>query len=180
MGEWHGIQVYCYAEKKDDLILDCVRPLFDRLAPHVDRLFFTRHWLRGPHLRLSFHAPGAVHTGVIRPETERAVTRYLTEHPSTVTVNEREMLAIHRAVAVQEQEPGPLEPLHPDNSIQNAPYDRRIAVLGSTAAAELLESFYTETNAAAFARFSGATLAALEAYEKAKRQAGVEKEGGRK
>ncbi len=37
-----------------------------------------------------------------------------------------------------------------------------------------------ETNAAAFARFSGATLAALEAYEKAKRKAGSEKKGGKK
>ncbi len=37
-----------------------------------------------------------------------------------------------------------------------------------------------ETNPAAFARFGFATLAALEAYEKAKRQAGGEKEGGKK
>ncbi len=37
-----------------------------------------------------------------------------------------------------------------------------------------------ETNPMAFARFGTATLAALEAYEKAKRKAGGEKEGGRK
>lgn len=35
-----------------------------------------------------------------------------------------------------------------------------------------------ETNPAAFARFGSATLAALKVYEKAKRQAGGEKEGG--
>ncbi|RZQ63941.1 thiopeptide maturation pyridine synthase [Amycolatopsis suaedae] len=151
MGEWQGIQVYYYEENKDGLILDCVRPLFDRLAPRVEQLFFTRHWLRGPHLRLSFHADEALRAGLIVPETERAVTRYLAEHPSTAEFDERELLATHRAVAVQEQEPGPLEPLHPDNSLRYAPHDRRIQVLGSTAAAELLEGFYTATNAMVFA-----------------------------
>jgi len=36
-----------------------------------------------------------------------------------------------------------------------------------------------ETNPAAFARFSSATLAALKAYEEAKHKAGDEKEGGK-
>ena len=36
-----------------------------------------------------------------------------------------------------------------------------------------------ETNPGAFARFSSATLAALQAYEEAKRKAAGEKEGGR-
>lgn len=36
-----------------------------------------------------------------------------------------------------------------------------------------------ETNPAAFARFSSATLAALKAYEEAKQKAGSEKEGGK-
>jgi len=37
-----------------------------------------------------------------------------------------------------------------------------------------------QTNPAAFARFGSPTLVALEDYEKAKRKAGGEKEGGRK
>ncbi len=37
-----------------------------------------------------------------------------------------------------------------------------------------------ETNPSAFARFGPATLAALKAYEEAKRKAGGEKEGGKK
>ncbi len=37
-----------------------------------------------------------------------------------------------------------------------------------------------ESNPTAFARFGSATLAALLAYEKAKRQAGSEQEGGKR
>ncbi|WP_190815582.1 thiopeptide maturation pyridine synthase [Saccharopolyspora pogona] len=149
--EWHGVQVYFYEENKDDLILNCVRPLFGRLAPFAERMFYTRHWLRGPHLRLSYLASEGDFTNVIHPETERTVARYLTENPSTAEIDEEELLAVHRAVAEQEQQPGPFVPFHPDNSVQLAPYDRRIPVLGSAVAAELLEGFYHETNAQAFA-----------------------------
>ncbi|MGP4015820.1 thiopeptide maturation pyridine synthase [Saccharopolyspora sp. 5N708] len=148
---WHGAQVYFYEENKDDLVLDCVQPLFDGLAAEAKRMFFTRHWRRGPHLRLCFLAPRQSFRAMIGPETERVVSSYLADHPSTARIDEQDLLATHRAVAVQEQETGPLTPFCPDNSLQHDPYDRRIPVLGSVAAAELLEDFYHETNAATFA-----------------------------
>ncbi|GAA4874115.1 thiopeptide maturation pyridine synthase [Saccharopolyspora cebuensis] len=145
-GTWRGLQVYFYAEDKDDLLLDCVRPLFGRVAARTERLLFTRHWLRGPHLRLAFRAPD----DTVVPTAEREITRYLAAHPSTARVDERALLATHRRLAEQEQEPGPLTPLHPDNSVQHAPHDRRVPVLGGAAAAALLEDFYHETNDTAF------------------------------
>jgi Lantibiotic biosynthesis dehydratase C-term len=150
---WHGIQVYFYAEDKDDLILDCVQPLFDQVAgaAEIRRMLFTRHWLRGPHLRLCFLAPERDFHEVIRPATDQAVTAYLADHPSTAEIDEQQLLTVHRSLAAQEQEQGPLVPLHPDNSLQYAPYDRRVPILGSVAAAELLEDFYHETNLATFA-----------------------------
>ncbi|MEV5542460.1 thiopeptide maturation pyridine synthase [Saccharopolyspora shandongensis] len=148
-GTWHGVQIY-YAAERDDLILDCLRPLFARMPADAERMFFVRHWLRGPHLRLCFRAPEPVFREVIRPEVERAANRYLAEHPSTARIDERELLATHREVARQERESGPLAPFHPDNSIQHAPHDRRIHVLGGEAAAALLEAFYHETNELVF------------------------------
>ncbi|MFC3381530.1 thiopeptide maturation pyridine synthase [Couchioplanes azureus] len=147
---WHGVQLYYYEENKDGLLLECVRPLFAELAPHAERLVVTRHWLRGPHLRLGVRAPDRSFREVIRPAVERAVSRYLAASPSTAVLDERELLAVHEVLAPQEQEWGPLSPFHPDNSLQWAPYDRRIPVLGSEAAAELLEDFYHETNELVF------------------------------
>ncbi|OJF15579.1 thiopeptide maturation pyridine synthase [Couchioplanes caeruleus] len=147
---WQGVQIYYYEENKDDLLLECVRPLFAELAPHAERLVVTRHWLRGPHLRLGVRASDRVFREVIRPAVERAVSRHLAAFPSTARIDERELLAVHKVLAPQEQEWGPLSPFHPDNSLRWDPYDRRIPVLGSEAAAELLEDFYHETNDLAF------------------------------
>lgn len=148
--QWHGAQIYYYDEDKDNLILDCVRPLFERLGPAVERRSFTRHWLRGPHLRLGILTTGEHFRDVVRPEIEANAGRYLAECPSTIPVDEEKLLAVHRRLAVEERQTGPFEPLYPDNFIQFEPYDRRIDVLGSEAAAGLLERFYDETNQIAF------------------------------
>lgn len=148
--DWHGVQIYYYEEDKDGLILDCVRPLFERLRPEVEQLCFTRHWRRGPHLRLGILTTGKTFRDVVRPEVETTVGRYLATHPSTARVDEEKLLAVHRQLALEEHERGPLVPFYPDNSIQYDPFDRRIDVLGSEAAARLLERFYDETNQVAF------------------------------
>jgi hypothetical protein len=66
-------------------------------------------------------------------------------------LDETALLATHERLAKREREPGPLSPLYPDNSIQHLPCDRRIDVLGSEAAAALVEDFYVSTTDLAFA-----------------------------
>lgn len=147
---WHNVQIYYYDdERRDDLILDCVRPLFTSLAPRPS--FFLRHWLRGPHLRLRFHTTADDFDRVVGPAVTEVVGGWLAAHPSTVCVDEAKLLAAHERLAKREREPGPLSPLYPDNSIQYLPCDRRIEVLGSEAAAALVEDFYVDTTEATFA-----------------------------
>jgi len=147
---WHNVSVYYYDDEcRDDLIVDCVRSLFASLAPRP--CFFLRHWLRGPHLRLRFHTTADDFDRVVRPAITEQVGGWLTEHPSTVQLDETELLAAHERLAAREREPGPLSPLYPDNSIQYLPCDRRIEVLGSEATASLLEDFYLDTTDLAFA-----------------------------
>lgn len=147
---WHAAHVYYYDDHKDGLILDCIRPLFDRIAPEVDQRFFLRHWRQGPHVRLCVRTTGHAFHDVVRPEIDETVGDYLARHPSTVEVDENAMLEAHAVLSVQEREPGPLHPLHPDNCVRYEPYDDRSPVLGGEQAAQLLESFYHETSELAF------------------------------
>ncbi|MGH3776960.1 MAG: thiopeptide maturation pyridine synthase [Pseudonocardiaceae bacterium] len=147
---WHNIGVYYYDDQhSDDLILDCVRPLFASLAPRPS--FFVRHWLRGPHLRLRFHTTIDDFDRVVIPAVADQVGGWLAAHPSTVCVDEATLLEAHERLAKAERETGPLSPLYPDNSIQYLPCDRRIDVLGSEATASLLEDFYVATTGLTFA-----------------------------
>jgi hypothetical protein len=147
---WRNVQIYYYDDKwRDDLILDCVRPLLASLAPRPS--FFLRHWLRGPHLRLRFHTTADDFDRVVVPALADQVGGWLAAHPSTVCLDETALLATHESLAKREREPGPLSPLYPDNSIQYLPCDRRIEALGSEAAAALLEDFYLDTTEVTFA-----------------------------
>jgi hypothetical protein len=148
MTTWHSAHVYYYEENKDGLILDGVRPILERQElERQEKGYFVRHWLRGPHLRINIlSADGDATLRTVQEE----IGRYLRAHPSTAAVDEAAILAAHRQLAAQERERGPLSPLHPDNTIVRAPYDRRLHVLGSEAAAGLLEDFYAETNRSAF------------------------------
>ena len=148
--QWRQAAVYYYEEQKDALILDCVQPLFQSLTPVTRRAFFTRHWLRGPHLRLCFFSEEQEFTDVVRPAVEAQVGCYLREHPSTIAVDEQRWRQAVQKLARFEQEKGPLFPLYPDNSIQYSLYDRRLHVLKDELLANLIEQFYVESNELAF------------------------------
>jgi Lantibiotic biosynthesis dehydratase C-term len=149
--EWRNVQVYYYDQNKDDLILDCVRPLFASVGSTARRCFFVRHWLRGPHLRLRFETTRDNFDHIIKPAIDDQVGTWLSEHPSITQLDEAELLPTYERLAKAEREPGPLFPLYPDNSIQYLPYNRRLDVLGSEAAASLLEDFYADTTELTFA-----------------------------
>jgi Lantibiotic biosynthesis dehydratase C-term len=146
---WRSVHVYYYDDNKADLVLDAVRPLFQRLGPQV-RAYYVPHWLNGPHVRLNFQAEQRVHDELVLPAVREVVGGYLRDRPSTATVDPMRLHTAHKRLAEMEQERGALLPLLPDNSVHEADYDQRLHVLGSTAAAELLADFYVDTTELAF------------------------------
>jgi hypothetical protein len=146
---WHNVHVYFYDDDKDDLILDGVRPLFASFSPRPS--FFVRHWLRGPHVRLRFFTTSDDFDRVITPAINEQMGGWLAAHPSMTHLDEAALLSTYEQLAEREREPGPVLPLYPDNSIQYLPYDRRFDVLGSEAAASMLEDFYVDTTELTFA-----------------------------
>ncbi len=153
MGEarWQSAHVYYFDENKNDLILDGIRPLFQKTRAVSERHFFVRHWLRGPHLRLRFFCTDEQFAQQIRPLLESEIGAYLRHRPSRTLLEEEKLRPVYERLAAQEQEEGPVWPLYPDNSLQYIPYDNRLQVLDSPALVSLLEDFYVDTNELAFA-----------------------------
>ena len=148
---WTSVHVYYYdGQGQDRLVLEAVRPLFNRLRGHGVEAYFVRHWRQGPHLRLNFQASTETFAGLVRPAVEEIVGGYLRAHPSTVESNPERLLPMHQRLAELEADSGPLLPWYPDNSIQQADYDQRLVALGSLEAADLLADFYTATTDLAF------------------------------
>lgn len=147
--QWQQATIYYYEENKDSLILDCVQPLLQSLKPYVERAFFMRHWLRGPHLRVCFFTDEKLFAEVIQPTIDAQVGKYLREHPSTSQIDEQRLQASIQRIATIELEQGPLFPFYPDNSLRYGLYDRRLHVL-SEPLANLIEQFYVESSELTF------------------------------
>ncbi|MFI5913343.1 thiopeptide maturation pyridine synthase [Dactylosporangium sp. NPDC051541] len=148
--DWRRIDVYYYDPDKDRLILEGVRPLLRRLAGRVDGAWFTRHWRRGPHLRLLVSTGAATFDEVVRPAADEIIGGFLARHPSTHVLDPERERAAHQRLAELEHEQGPLWPWFPDNSLRVSAHEPREAQLGGPAAAELLADFYAGTNELAF------------------------------
>jgi hypothetical protein len=130
---WNLSSIYYFDKDKDPLILDCLLPLAARLREvGARRMFFDRHWLGGPHLRLYVESDG----DGIAPIVDAEVARYLGEHPSTAALDETETKARHERLALLEQQERAL-PLQPNNSIRHESYAPNLRVLRSEAAANL-------------------------------------------
>lgn len=137
---WSSVHVHHHdAAGIDGLILGAFVPLREQLPPGVDA-YFVRHWMRGPHLRIQLRS-----TVDVRPLVESVIGGYLREHPSAGHPDPDRELPAHRRLAELEREAGDLTPWRPDNSIHFEPYDMRLHVLGSEAAAEQLAQFHVET-----------------------------------
>ncbi|MEV4813550.1 thiopeptide maturation pyridine synthase [Micromonospora avicenniae] len=145
---WHCFQIYYHAENKDRLILEAIRPVARRLGDKVDSLYYLRHWLRGPHVRLYVRCSPEVLATLVNPAVEELVGRFLAETPSTARLDPQEHLPMHRRLAELESENGGLLPWYPDNSFHLIG-EADLAPSEPTAA-DLLADFYSDTTELAF------------------------------
>ncbi|MGW3134892.1 thiopeptide maturation pyridine synthase [Streptomyces sp. NPDC001139] len=146
---WATARIYHYDHDYSPLLLEAVQPLFtalERPAPHA---YFVRHWKYGPHLRLRWRTDPRTLHDTIRPAVEKIVGGYLHRRPSTAAIDPQELLRQHRRLAELENEPGPLTPLVPDNSIawSTGPLGRDAE---DQVVQEFLASFYMDTTPLAF------------------------------
>ena len=148
--DWHSIHVYYYAQDKDALILEGVRPLFHALAGRADAAYYTRHWRQGPHLRLNFRTMAGNFADVVRPAADEIIGGFLTRRPSTRHLDPLRELPAHRRLAELELEEGALLPWHPDNSIVTVAHDARSAVVGGQETADLVADFQVAATGLAF------------------------------
>ncbi|MDT0303590.1 thiopeptide maturation pyridine synthase [Streptomonospora wellingtoniae] len=152
---WQAIHVHYSDDNQDRLILDAVRPLFERVAADVPEAYFTPHWRRGPHLRLLFRAGDEVFHDVVRPAARDVVGAFLRDRPATTKLDEARVLPLHERLAEREGEKGPLRPFQPNNTLTVERYDPRLHMLGNRETAELQARFYVAATPLAFAMIEG-------------------------
>lgn len=139
---WTSCCIYYYEKNKDDLFLDCLRPLADELRQGPVRcLYLERHWRGGPHVRLHLEAGSEEDLGSARRIVLARVEAFLQANPSRRVLSDLEVRKRHERLAQFEMEEGPYQPLRPDNSIAFTEYRPNMALLRSRAGVRFQQDF---------------------------------------
>ncbi|MEU6285073.1 thiopeptide maturation pyridine synthase [Streptomyces sp. NPDC047028] len=114
---WHGARVY-YRGDITDLVLDAVRPLFERLERSVVLAYHAPGWRRGPHLQMNVLCDLEVYDSVVRPSLEECIGSYLRQHPGPTTLDGEWTARQLAKRAELELSPEPYWPLADPNTIR--------------------------------------------------------------
>lgn len=142
---WHSIHVHHHGAATDQVVADVIKPACQQVGSHGHRLWFARHWRRGPHLRLNIEATEDEFRARILPLVASIADPYL----ATLPVTEPDVdafLPLHRRLAAEENDEGPLTPWVADNSWHVDRYDDRGGVHRTPEAAALMTDFMCEAN----------------------------------
>ncbi|MET8174286.1 lantibiotic dehydratase C-terminal domain-containing protein [Streptomyces clavifer] len=148
-GEWIALHVF-YAASPRPMLVDCVRPLVDRLTEEglLAGHFFINYWLEGPHVRLRLRPASAAAAPEVRRRAEEALGAFLRTRPALYEVDSGFLKDFYNALFDIEfpgedrgrymGEDGRMN-LRPNNSFSYEAYAPEYAKYGGPAGVELAE-----------------------------------------
>lgn len=124
--ELNCIAVSYHADDKSDLLTDCLLPLAGRWQRVDETVFLERHWLRGPHLRLTVPA------GLDTESALAEIRQWLAAHPSTTPVDPDRYQRLSADLGRAELIRPPYAPIRPDNTatLERYPVEDTTALIG--------------------------------------------------
>lgn len=153
---WLGMHVY-YTSNPNPVLVNCVRPLVRELTELglIQRYFFIRYWLEGPHVRLRLLPAAGVTHDAIKAVAEERVAGFLRARPAVYEVDPAMMNDIYKQMFLseytQEQwneaygEDGVM-PIHPNNSWIYVDYEPEYDRYGGPAGIEIAEWHFEKSS----------------------------------
>jgi hypothetical protein len=120
LDDWVSYHLF-YQGSRDRLLTGLVRPLAADLwrEGRIDRFFFVRYALGGPHLRVRFRVVPS-HGGDVEAGVEAACEEFFRHFPSETTLTEAEIRRTNRSLIAND--PEAQDVLHPNNSWTQVPF----------------------------------------------------------
>ncbi|WP_436533338.1 thiopeptide-type bacteriocin biosynthesis protein [Actinoplanes sp. HUAS TT8] len=145
---WISVHVF-HAPDEDPLLIGCVAPLVRRLREQrlIDRAFFVRYWVEGPHVRLRLRPAARIPAAEVEEPMHAALTAFLDRHPAPAAADRPAAELLRRTF---EAEYGPaawhdtygrsgVMPMSPPNTYRPVPYEPEYDRYGGPAGIELAE-----------------------------------------
>ncbi|WP_339191810.1 lantibiotic dehydratase C-terminal domain-containing protein [Bacillus sp. FSL K6-1003] len=149
---WKSIRIYYY-DNYDHLISKLIPKLlpnssvFRAIPDQIERFYFTRHWIGGPHIRLNFELNDDKNWESLYKIISCQIERFLVEYPSKSTLVNKNWDKYTTALLKLEQQKAHENEtkLHPDNFWEIDEYSIRSSMYGGEKGAQLAENFYSDT-----------------------------------
>ena len=129
---WIALHLHYHADL-DRLLTGLVRPLLAELeaAPSIDRSFFIRYALGGPHLRLRLRVLDG-HEEAVRAAVAARAAAFFHERPSERSMPVEEIQRINQSILATD--PSEREDaIHPDNCLRERPFEPETERYGGAA-----------------------------------------------
>ncbi|MCX4471774.1 hypothetical protein C5N14_21055 [Micromonospora sp. MW-13] len=129
------VTCYYHEDVKAPLLRTAILPVADRLRDAGLTVHLERHWLHGPHVRLSLRGAEALRVASAAEAAER-LRGHLVSAPSRAGLDVAQLLRRSEAAGRAELVPPPYDPIQPDNTVLVTEGDRTslAALLGSPGA----------------------------------------------
>ncbi len=113
-----------YHDDLTPLLTGCVRPLVEELRREglIDKYFFIRYWLGGPHVRLRLLPALTTTERQIKRRVEERVQAFFNAYPSTNQIDERAYDRLTEQLSRLEYQEDRRVPLYANNSLHYIPY----------------------------------------------------------
>jgi len=146
--DWLATHVF-YASNANPMLTDGIGPLVDRLRGRglIERWFFIKYWLEGPHVRLRVLPSAGADPAEVRSEVDAALHAFLRRRPALYEADSDGLGDLYKRMFVAEYGEQRWEqtyadgamPFRPNNSCHDMPYEREYSRYGGPAGLELSE-----------------------------------------
>lgn len=141
--DWVALHVF-YASDSNPILVEAVRPLVEDLRRDglIDRWFFIKYWMEGPHLRVRFRPTRPAVRDEVRVRATAALEAFLTRRPALYDTDIDGLGDLYKKMYVAEYgEERYVEeygvdgemPFRPNNSVAELPYEQEFDRYGGPA-----------------------------------------------
>lgn len=147
--DWVALHVF-YASDANPILVEAVRPLVEELRRDelIDRWFFIKYWMEGPHLRVRFHPARPELREEVTSRATAALEAFLARRPALYDTDIDGLGDIYKKMYIAEygeqrfvEEYGVdgVMPFRPNNSVALMPYEQEFDRYGGPVGMELAE-----------------------------------------
>lgn len=154
--EWIALHVF-YSSNSNPLLEECVTSLVAELRQSglIDRYFFIRYWLEGPHIRLRLHPARASERAIVLTRAQETIEGYIRSRPSLYRLDPELLGSLYREMFLMEYseeewnarygEDGEI-PLHESNTVIECDYEPEYVKYGGPVGVHIAEQHFEQSS----------------------------------